>query len=209
MSLLYTTKSVYQKIAIDIANRILNGDISIGDKLYGRSSLASLYQVSPETVRKAVMLLHELGIVEVVRGSGIIVKSVDNCLKLLSKFKDIDFIDSSKNEILNLLNKKAILDKKIQHKINEFIDYSDRFANINPFMPYAFKLKEKAAIIGKTIAESKFRQHTNATIVGIKREGKLILAPDPCNVIKTGDTLFVIGAEDVYHRIKRFIDQEQ
>ncbi len=34
-------KPIYKKIAIDLANRILSGDYSIGDKLYGRSSLAS------------------------------------------------------------------------------------------------------------------------------------------------------------------------
>ena len=45
MSEEYVTKPVYQKIAIDIANRIVGGDFSIGDKLYGRSALASHYNV--------------------------------------------------------------------------------------------------------------------------------------------------------------------
>ncbi len=32
-------KPIYQKIAIDITNRILSGDLAIGDKLYGRSGI--------------------------------------------------------------------------------------------------------------------------------------------------------------------------
>ncbi len=198
-------KSVYQKIAIDIANRILNGDFSVGDKLHGRSSLSSLYKVSPETVRKAVMLLNEMGIVEVVKGSGIIIKSVDNCLKFINKFKNIDVINSSKSEILDLLDEKTLLDKKIETKINEIVDYSDRFANTSPFMPFEFKIYEDFDIVGKTISESNFRKNTNAIIVGIKRNGKLMLSPDPYNIFKKGDTLFVIGEEDSYNRVKQFL----
>lgn len=205
MSSQYEAKSVYQKIAIDIANRILNGDFSIGDKIHGRSSLSSLYKVSPETIRRAVMLLAEMDIVKVVKGSGIIVKSSNNCLKFINKFKNIDYINSSKNEILDLLDEKKLLDKKIENKINEFIDYSDRFIGINPFMPFEFKIYQETRIIGKTISESMFWQNTNATIVGIRRNGKLILSPGPCNIFKQGDTLLVIGEKDAYLKVKKFL----
>ena len=91
-----TLKPIYQKIAIDIANRIVSGDLSIGDKLYGRSSLASQYNVSPETVRRSISLLSDMDIVKVTKGSGIVINSVDNCLKFIDKFKDIDSISSLK-----------------------------------------------------------------------------------------------------------------
>lgn len=208
MSSKYEPKSIYQKIAIDIANRILSGDFSVGDKILGRSSLSSQYNVSPETIRRAVTLLSGMDVVEVVKGSGIIVKSVDNCFKFMDKFKDIGFINNSKDEILELLDKRNILEKKVEEKINELIDYSDRFINTNPFMPFEFKIYKGLSIIGKTVSESNFWQNTNATIVGVKRKGKLIISPGPYYVFKEGDIFFAVGEENAYCKIKKFIYEE-
>ncbi|WPC43031.1 TrkA C-terminal domain-containing protein [Clostridium sp. JS66] len=208
MSSEYIKKPVYQKIAIDIANRILSGDFSVGDKLHGRSSLSSYYNVSPETIRRAIILLNDMDIVEVIRGSGIIIKSVDNCVKFIDKFKDIDSINLSRKEILDLINQKKLLEEKIEGKIDELIDYSNRFINTNPFMPFEFKIYKGLSIIGNTISESKFWQNTGATIVGIRRKSNLILSPGPNAAFQEGDTLLVIGEEDVYGKIKKFIYED-
>lgn len=205
MSSQYITKPVYQKIAIDIANRIAAGDFSVGDKLYGRSTLAGHYNVSPETIRRAIILLNDMNIVEVIKGSGIIIRSVDNCLKFIEKFKEINSINSMKKEILGILEQKNILEKKVEVKINELLDYSNRFARTNPFVPFEFEISGDLNIIGKTISESKFWQNTNATIIAIKRKEKLILSPGPYAVFKEGDIFIVIGEEESYYRIKKFV----
>ncbi|AWI06608.1 TrkA C-terminal domain-containing protein [Clostridium drakei] len=208
MSSEYIKKPVYQKISIDIANRILAGDFSAGDKLHGRSSLSSYYNVSPETIRRAIILLNDMDIVEVIKGSGIIIKSVDNCVKVIDKFKDIDSINSSRKEILELIDQKKILEEKIEGKIDELIDYSNRFINTNPFMPYEFKIYKGLNIIGKTVSESKFWQNTGATVVGIRRKGDLILSPGPNAAFQEGDTFLIIAEEDVYVKIKKFIYED-
>lgn len=208
MSSEYIKKPVYQKISIDIANRILAGDFSAGDKLHGRSSLSSYYNVSPETIRRAIILLNDMDIVEVIKGSGIIIKSVDNCIKFIDKFKDIDSINSSRKEILELINQKKLLEEKIEGKIDELIDYSNRFINTNPFMPYEFKIYKGLNIIGKTVSESKFWQNTGATVVGIRRKGDLILSPGPNAAFQEGDTFLIIAEEDVYGKIKKFIYED-
>ena len=198
-------KPIYQKIAIDIANRIIIGDFSVGDKLHGRSSLSSHYNVSPETIRRAIILLNDMDIVEVIKGSGIIIKSVDNCLKFIEKFRDIDFLNLSKKEILDLFVEKSKLEKKIKEKIDEFTDYSNRFINSNPFIPFEFKVYKGLKVIGKTISESKFWQNTSATIIGIRRGKNLIISPGPCAVFQEGDILLAIGEESSYYKIKRFL----
>ncbi|WP_368488266.1 TrkA C-terminal domain-containing protein [Clostridium sp. BJN0013] len=205
MSSQYVMKPVYQKIAIDIANRIVAGDFSIGDKLYGRSSLASHYNVSPETIRRAMILLNDMDIVEVTKGSGIIVRSVDNCLKFIGKFKDIDSMNFLKKEMLELLDEKNILEKKIEGVLNELIDYSNRFTSTNSFIPFEFKIYKGFNIIGKTISECKFWQNTFATIIGIRRRGNLILSPGPYAVFEEDDIFIAIGDEASYYRIKKFI----
>lgn len=198
-------KPIYKKIAIDITNRILSGDFSIGDKLYGRSSLASEYNVSPETIRRSVTLLSDMNIVTVTKGSGIVITSVDNCLKFIDKFKDIDSISSIKQNIINLLEKKKELDKNIDCSIDELIDYSSRFKNSNPFIPYEFEIHPEMFVIDKTISETKFWQGTGATIIGIRRNDKLILSPGPHTTFKIKDIFVVICSEGSYYKIKTFL----
>lgn len=56
---------IYQKIAIDIASKIAAGKYKAGEKIYGRSMLAAHYAVSPETIRRAMFMLQDVGIVAI------------------------------------------------------------------------------------------------------------------------------------------------
>ena len=70
-------KAVYKQIAVDIAAKVVSGKYQPGQKIRGRSALASQYNVSPETVRRAVFLLSQVGVLEVRQGSGITILSVE------------------------------------------------------------------------------------------------------------------------------------
>ena len=203
-----TLKPIYQKIAIDITNRIISGDLPIGEKLYGRSSLASQYNVSPETVRRAITLLSDMDIVNVTKGSGIVVTSVDNCLKFIDKFKDIDSMSSLKKHIIDLLEKKKELDKNIENSVGELIDYSSRFRNRNPFIPFEFEIHSQMSVIGKTISETMFWQNTGATIIGIRRNEELSLYPGPHTVFEDKDIIVAICDEHSYYKIKSFLNEK-
>ena len=77
--------SFYYSIAVDIAHRIGEEELSIGAKISGRTVLASQYQVSPETIRKAIALLREAGAVEVSRGKEIEVVSKEKAKLFLAE----------------------------------------------------------------------------------------------------------------------------
>ena len=68
--------AVYLTIAIDIANKIINGDFNRGDKISGRSLLASRYNVSPETIRKAIAILKEANVVDVSQGKEVTIEEL-------------------------------------------------------------------------------------------------------------------------------------
>lgn len=49
------TNSKYQKIAISVAERIANDEYEVGEKLKSRTTIASTFNVSPETARKGLI----------------------------------------------------------------------------------------------------------------------------------------------------------
>ena len=200
-----TIKSIYQQISIDLANRIAKGEFVVGTKIHGRSTLASEYHVSPETVRRAVILLEDMKIVEVAQGSGIKVKSKAEAFKFIERFKSKDSMESVKKDIEKILIEKRRLEDNLVNNVTKFIDYSQRFKNSNPFAPLELGIPRTSALLGKTIAEVDFWQNTGATIIGIRRNGFLILSPGPYATFMEEDIYIMVGEESSYERVKNFI----
>ncbi|MFA7183466.1 MAG: FadR/GntR family transcriptional regulator [Victivallales bacterium] len=63
-------KKVYQQVADQIQNMILDGRLKAGDKLPAERDMAELFQVSRTSVREAVRALEILGLVECRQGDG-------------------------------------------------------------------------------------------------------------------------------------------
>lgn len=200
-------KPVYQQIAIDLANRIAHGEFVVGTKIHGRSTLAGQYNVSPETIRRSVILLEDMNIVEASHGSGILVKSKDEAFKFIERFKIKDSKASLRKDILTIIEEKRNLDDKLSAFINELIDYSERFKNSNPFAPLEIEIPSDSILLGKTIAETNFWQNTGATIIGIRRAGSLILSPGPYATFSEGDIFIMIGDENCYERVQTFLNE--
>ena len=93
---------IYQKIAIDIASKIAAGKYKAGEKIYGRSMLAAHYAVSPETIRRAMFMLQDVGIVAIESGSGSTVLSAERASQLVSRFRNISTITELKKNIETL-----------------------------------------------------------------------------------------------------------
>ena len=112
----------YIKIAQDICGRILVGEYQEGMMLKGRSVLASFYNVSPETIRKAVNLLAKEKIVEIKRGVGIFVDSALHAQQFADKWKDKTLVQKKYANLLNLLEEKKQLDEEIDVAIKHMRD---------------------------------------------------------------------------------------
>ncbi|WP_410768871.1 GntR family transcriptional regulator [Fontibacillus sp. BL9] len=63
-------KPKYQVILDDIKSKILSGDYNIGEQIPTESALQSLYEVSRQTVRKAILELSNEGFLRSEKGSG-------------------------------------------------------------------------------------------------------------------------------------------
>lgn len=174
-----TEQAVYKQIAIDIASKVVNGKYRPGQKIHGRSTLASQYNVSPETVRRAVFLLNQVGVLQVRQGAGITIVSVENAEEFLSKSNERQSLDTIKNHIDRLMLEQKQLNSRLQENINILLDANDRFNYLNPLTPFELAIEEDCQLVGKTIASVHFWNNTGATIIAIRRKGSTILSPGP------------------------------
>lgn len=197
----------YMNIALDLAGRICNGEFKEGNRIFGRSILASEYNVSPETIRRAVNLLEDMQVVMPSQGSGIYISSLSNAYSFVKKFQNKETIRSLKNEIKELLSQKKNIENAINEKVEKIVDYSDRLKNLNVLAPLEIEIDNGSQLIGRTISETKFWQNTGATVIAIQRNDSLILSPGPYGGFEKGDTIFVVGGEDVIQRVKQFMKE--
>jgi K+/H+ antiporter YhaU regulatory subunit KhtT len=198
---------IYRRIALDIAGRICHGEFKEGERVFGRSILAGEYNVSPETVRRAMFLLEDMKVVLVNQGSGIIINSKQHAYEFIQRFQNKESVNSLRSQIKILLNQKKKIEDDLNQILGQIIDYSDRFKNSDSITPFEIELPEAAHIIGKNANDVKFWQNTGATIIAIRRNHRLILSPGPYIGFEKGDTILVIGETDTIERINRFIWQ--
>lgn len=198
-------ESRYQQLASDIASRIAEGSYREGDKIFARSSLASQYQVSSETARRAICVLAELGIVEAEKGSGVTVKSRENALLFISRRRDARTLSFLKNSIAEKLEKQMKEIAELKEEIEMLVDLTERFRSTNPFIPFEITMEGKFPSIGKKISDLCFWQSTSATVVAIKKKGVLILSPGASTLLEDGDVLYFVGDEGSYSRVKHFL----
>jgi len=198
---------VYSQIAMDIACRIARGELKEGAKVSGRSLLASEYNVSPETIRRSLRLLDDMGIIEVLTGSGVTIKSRVDALRYIEKYNTGKDLRVLKAEIYEKINAREQINQEISERIEQMFDLSERLRNINPIHIMEFEVPRNSPLIGKIIGDVQFWQRTGATIVGIKRDGKLIISPGPYAVFMPMDIFLVIGDTTVLKRIEQLMNE--
>ncbi len=203
-----STLPIYHSIALDIAQRIINGDFPVGTKISGRSLLAGQYNVSPETIRKAISLLKDSAVVNVSQGKEVLVTSVDKAYHFIEHHKSMHSVYSLKQDLEILLLQKQELDNRFEEVLTQIIRYSDRLKNLTPYNPVEVTIPEDSHVIGRNIAEIKLWQHTGATIVAIRRGTEIIISPGPMAVINPLDKLVIVGNEDIVQETIRFINKK-
>lgn len=65
---------VYLRIADDIASRISSGSLAPGTRLRSERDLAEHYEAAVGTIRRAMAVLHERGLIESIHGRGTYVR---------------------------------------------------------------------------------------------------------------------------------------
>jgi len=198
----------YIKIAIDIAHRIYRGEFPEGYKLKGRSTLASEYNVSPETIRRSVALLEDMNVVKAHEKSGIFVISRSNAKQFIDKFAITNNLNGLFNYIKNLMAEKNRLEHDINKSIEVLIEDAIHFRDMDVLDHHREAICPSSHLIGKSIHEIKFWQNTRATIVAVIRDNKTILSPGPDFRFKEGDIICFVSEEDNVRNVKNYINEK-
>lgn len=199
----------YQQIAADIAAKISCGDYPEGEKIHVRSSLASQYGVSSETARRAVCVLADMKIVEITKGSGVLIKSKKKATDFINKFDSISQMSDLKKKIINSLDNQIKQSTALKDMVSELMYKTERFRSVNPFSPFEIDITEQASYIGQSLSENNFWHNTTATIIAIRRGEDIIISPGPYAIISVGDILYYVGDENCHQRVRNFLYPNQ
>lgn len=182
----------YQQIAIEVATRIMNGTLSEGDKISGRSSIASQFSVSPETARRAFCILADLEIVSPEKGSGTRVLSKEKAVVFLSQFANQKNLESIKADIFQCIERQIRETTQMNGLLSDLITATEHYRSMNPLAPYSIPISKSCRFLGKTIKDIQLWQNTGATLVAIRRDNKLLLSPGPYASLTENDTIYFI-----------------
>lgn len=196
---------VYLQIAVDVAGRISREELVIGKKLSGRTTLAGEYNVSPETIRKAMKLLADVNIVEVKHGNGVHVSSIARAEEFIERYQIKASVNQLKEDLMDLMKQRDDIENKMNETMNSIVDYTSRFKNSDHISVNEYFMSYESLPSEKTLRELDLKVNTGVTLVGIKREGVTMLSPDEDEVIKAMDKLLYVGIPSSSLRLGEYL----
>jgi K+/H+ antiporter YhaU regulatory subunit KhtT len=195
----------YLKIAVDIAARIVSGELSPGEKLKGRSILSSEYNVSPETIRRAMSILSDRKVVEINIGSGINILSREKAVEFIKSFKEDESLSEIYANLSDLFARRKALDDEIATTTKRIIDMY-KYMRSDLITPVEIPLSETSHVIGRSIGALEIWHNTGATIIGIIQENSIIISPGPYYEFAPYDRVLIVGDENVVQRFNVFVN---
>ena len=199
----------YINIALDIAKRIDSHEFAEGTKLRGRSTLASEYSVSPETIRRSASLLEDMDVIKVNEKSGIQIKSIEKAHIFIEKFSEKNNLNEARLTLKKLRVEKENIEKRIEESIDILLEYTKDLKKINLGINYEITVPANSYIVGKTINELQFWYNTGATITAVKREEELFISPGPYIGFFVGDIIYFVCTEENHIKVQNFINSEE
>ena len=194
----------YQEIAVDIAHAIMMGEYHEGQKIHGRSTLAGRYNVSPETIRRAIAILQNVGVVMVSQGIGITVTSKAMAEKFIKSLNQKGEIQVFLEDLKSLMDVRRENDIKIESHLNKLQGYADRI--MSRWLDVGeIEIGKTSHAIGKTLRELKVREQTGTTIVAVIRDGFEQFSPEAKFVLRGEDVLLAAGSPEGQEKLKQLI----
>lgn len=199
--------SRYEQIALDLALRIIREEYQIGERISGRSTLAGRYKVSPETIRRAVALLEDAGVVETIAGTGIVIKSKQAAEDYFQAFQGEKALANLQTKLAQLMEARRRLDHEVEQTVQQMVSYLWGMINNLQYLE-RIEIPADSWMVGKDLAGTNLRTRTGATVVSIERDGEEIFSPSSKMEFKAGDRLAVVGTIQAKGRVRELVAQK-
>ena len=186
-------ESRYQQIAVEMAEKIAEGWYEVGDRITSRSTIATTFHVSPETARKAMQVLVDMGIVTVKHGSGTYVASREKAQLYFEKFHDAVSIAQTREQIVDAIATQRRDLEHLAKLLDELVARNTRDHNTSYLIPHDMKIDANCNFIGQSIGELDIWQQTGATIVAVKRGDETNISPGPYERVQVGEVILFVG----------------
>jgi len=194
----------YEEIAADIAGKIVARELKESERISGRSTLAATYRVSPETIRRAIALLHQRGIVQVQAGSGIRVISRNLAADYLDAVQTRSSLEKATLELQSLLSRRAALDAEITTAVTKVTTLTTRLGATMRELDEV-ELPADSWVVGQTLASARIRNVTGCTVVALIRGSAEEFSPSAETRLQAGDTLLLAGSEQARQRARQVL----
>jgi K+/H+ antiporter YhaU regulatory subunit KhtT len=157
--------------------------------------------VSPETIRRALAILEERGIVELHPGIGVTVCSKPNAEGYLAEYSQRQILSDIQQRLRQYLEERSHLDNEIARLTDELLDYTFKMATRLQRIQ-ELRVEADSPLVGKSLEEVQFRGRTGGTVLAIQRRTKEIVAPEAHTIVQTGDVLTVIAPPEAFEQTK-------
>lgn len=199
------TVPVFEQIAYELACKIKNDELKIHQKIRGRSIIASEFNVSGETVRKALSLLEKNGVVDIKEQSGAYVKSKAEAVKYVVMHHQNVETEKRFDEIDQLLKDSMTIQKSLQSQFKQLKKNNDVHKSVLPINTFSIKLKPYDAFVQEDFSTKEFEEIVGGNIFGLVREDLIISGVKEGFQFIPGDEVFISGGESVKQKTLSFI----
>lgn len=193
----------YLSIAYQIAKRIVSGELAEGRRLSGRTLLSSEYQVSSETIRKAIKVLETYGVVESKERSGIVILSAKAAESYMGRYvtqkEDRRLIKDTEEALKELSHAES----KAQHLARKLISVTR--TGFFPFDFFTLDVDETNPHVGKTLQELDLKRQTGALVIGYEKAGLFYQNPEATLLIEAAMTLYLLGDLTVQKKTEEYL----
>lgn len=197
----------YLSIAYQIAKRIVSGELTEGRRLSGRTLLSSEYQVSSETIRKAIKVLETYGVVESKERSGIVILSQKEAESYMNRYvtqkEDRRLIKDTEEALKDLSHAES----KAQHLARKLISVTR--TGFFPFDFFTLDVHETNPHVGKTLQELDLKRQTGSLVIGYEKAGLFYQNPEATLSIEAAMTLYLLGDLTVQKKTEEYLYGEK
>ncbi|HHX75095.1 MAG TPA: GntR family transcriptional regulator [Firmicutes bacterium] len=192
----------FEQIAILLAGDIVQGVYQEGEKISGRSTLAGKYNISPETVRKALALLQAKEVVTVVPNSGTIILSRQAAREFIDSFQEHSTLGALEKRLQQLTKERNRINAEIERVVRDIVSYKAGMLK-NMQNAEEITLGPASPLNGYSLQETRLRSITGATVIAVRHQKRWYVSPDAELVLTAGDILLAVGTKKALGQLRK------